>query len=406
VAGRRERAQPWVSTLLRLGSIRSSTARWPSCRPGGADGTPLPVRTPEALRAAVEQARTSDWTEIPQENDMLTSDQLSTVVATAVAAPSVHNTQPWLFDLAPERVDVIADAGRALAHQDPAGRELLISCGAASLHAELAVRGLGHACTVQVLPVAERPELVARIEVGGPVPVTEQEQRLLDAVPRRHTERNPFADWPVPVSLLDDLGAAADVEGLWLQVLTTVDVLELALLQAQAQGALLEDDEALRERASWARTGPAPDGLPADQVPGWPAGRPAPGVVRAGPDTVPDVVLVLGSATDDRTSWVRAGRALARVLLEATACGLVAAPATLPLELPTVRTTLVSTLALRGIPQMVLRVGYPAGLAAERTGRRPVDEVVVGEQGADAGDGERQVTEDRRREDADLSSTG
>jgi nitroreductase len=333
---------------------------------------------------------------------MLTTDQLSTVVSTAVAAPSVHNTQPWLFDVAPERVDVLADPRRALSRQDPAGRELLISCGAASVHAELAVRGSGHSCTVQVLPLADRPELVARIEVGAPVPVTEQEQRLLDAVPLRHTERSPFADWPVPGQLLDDLGAAADVEGVWLQVLTTVDVLELALLQAQAQGAVLEDDEALRERASWARAEPAADGLPADQMPGWPAGRPAPGAVRAGPDVVPDAVLVLGTPTDDRTSWVRAGRALGRVLLEATAAGLVAAPATLALELPTVRTALRATLALRGAPQMVLRVGYPSGLAGEHTGRRAVHDVVVpGQEGT--GSADPAAVEDGRREDAGVA---
>lgn len=65
------------------------------------------------------------------------------------------------------------------------------------------------------------------------------------------------------------------------------------------------------------------------------------------------------------------------MLLEATDAGLVAAPATLALELPTVRDALRGVLALHGAPQMVLRTGYPAGLGTARTGRRPVEQVLV-----------------------------
>ena len=67
------------------------------------------------------------------------------LIAAAVAAPSVHNTQPWLF-----RVD--DDAGppvrrrqsRQLQAQDPDGRALLMSCGAALLNLRLAAEHLGH----------------------------------------------------------------------------------------------------------------------------------------------------------------------------------------------------------------------------------------------------------------------
>ena len=54
------------------------------------------------------------------------------VVAKAVWAPSVHNTQPWRFtaDGGPG-LSLHADAGRRLAVADPDGREMMISCGAA-----------------------------------------------------------------------------------------------------------------------------------------------------------------------------------------------------------------------------------------------------------------------------------
>jgi Nitroreductase family len=308
---------------------------------------------------------------------MLTPDQIRAVVETATLAPSVHNSQPWRFTCDGTRVDVHADPARALPRQDPDGRELLISCGAASLLAELAVRGLGRSCTVEVLPDPLDPHLVARVVVGDESRPSAQDERLLVAVPRRHTDRGPYADEPVPVELLQRLGDLAAQESTWVQVLTTADVLELAVLQAHAQQALLADAQALQERAAWGRTGAGPDGMPAALVPGWAAGSATSAPVRVGPDSVLDVVLVLGTGDDDRASWVRAGRALARVLLEATASGLVVAPATLALEMPTVRRALTATLGLRGAPQMVLRTGYPSGLALPPTGRRPVAEVLL-----------------------------
>lgn len=308
---------------------------------------------------------------------MLTATQARVVIETATSAPSVHNSQPWLFTLSPDALSVLADPRRTLRHQDPRGRELLISCGAASLHAQLAVRDLGLSGATTLLPDEDEPNLVAQISLAAGPPATDVERRLLAAVPRRHTDRSAFADWPVPVDLLDRLRAAAEVEGAWLQVLTTADLLELALLQAHAQAALNADEPALRERASWARTSPRPTaGVPADLVPGYgPAGTTPPAARSDG--SVPDVVLVLGTAGDDPGDWVRAGRALARVLLEGTCAGLVGAPATLALELPTVRDALTAALALRGAPQMVLRTGYPAGPGTEQVGRRGVEDVLL-----------------------------
>jgi hypothetical protein len=49
------------------------------------------------------------------------------VVAAAVWAPSVHNTQPW-FSADGQELSLHADAGRQLRVADPRGREMMISC--------------------------------------------------------------------------------------------------------------------------------------------------------------------------------------------------------------------------------------------------------------------------------------
>lgn len=104
------------------------------------------------------------------------ADTVRTVVETAEQAPSVHNSQPWHFLAAGDRIDVRADRGRWLRQIDPTGRQLHISCGAATEFARLAVRALGRDCTVDAGPLGEDPELLARLTAGLPRPPTETER--------------------------------------------------------------------------------------------------------------------------------------------------------------------------------------------------------------------------------------
>lgn len=84
---------------------------------------------------------------------MTTEEIVRYVVARAVWAPSVHNTQPWRFtaDDGP-RLSLYADADRRLAVADPDGREMMISCWAALFTIRLALRSLGYIPETRVLP--------------------------------------------------------------------------------------------------------------------------------------------------------------------------------------------------------------------------------------------------------------
>ena len=75
------------------------------------------------------------------------------VIGAAVWAPSVHNTQPWRFAARAGEISLYADPDRRLAVADPAGREMLISCGAALFTARLALRYLGYVPEVTILPI-------------------------------------------------------------------------------------------------------------------------------------------------------------------------------------------------------------------------------------------------------------
>lgn len=68
------------------------------------------------------------------------ADQWHFLINYALLAPSEYNTQPWLFRVQGNSVEICADYSRSLPVVDPQDRELLISCGAACLNLRLAQR--------------------------------------------------------------------------------------------------------------------------------------------------------------------------------------------------------------------------------------------------------------------------
>lgn len=130
----------------------------------------------------------------------------------ATAAPSIHNTQPWLFRLGGDTVDVLVDRRRQLARLDPEGREMFVSVGAAVFNLRVAVWAHGRAVRVRLLPDRNQPDLAARVSLERAATPPAAAVALAEAIPRRHTNRRPFADKPVPFGILEELAAAAVVE--------------------------------------------------------------------------------------------------------------------------------------------------------------------------------------------------
>ena len=323
------------------------------------------------------------------------------VVAAAVRAPSIHNTQPWAFLAHGDRLEVFVDRERALPVLDPTGRQQVVSCGVAVEFALVALRAGGHAAEADLLP--ERPDAdhLARIRVTGGAEPTVEGRDLAEAIGRRHTVRAAFDPRAVPDELVGRLQDVAGDFGVWLKPITREEEeVATAFLVSQAEEIERGAPDYLTELQHWVRTDPdAVDGVPVATLPSDdPATRPSnwlirdfiagqhaehrflpPGDPSASPPVVerPAVVL-LGTENDDRRAWLDAGRALARLLLHATTAGLVASPLTQALDWPSTRTQLRGRLSLVGHPQMLLRMGYPsaAEAAGAASGRRPVGEVL------------------------------
>jgi hypothetical protein len=90
--------------------------------------------------------------------------------------------------------------------------------------------------------------------------------------------------------------------------------------------------------------------------------------------SIDQCLLVLGTDDDDPASWVRAGEALERVLLEIARLGYTASPLTQVIEVPATHAELRQRLRLSMHPHVVLRVGRAAPTPA--TPRRHLVDVL------------------------------
>ncbi|HVT64187.1 MAG TPA: hypothetical protein VHD81_03475 [Mycobacteriales bacterium] len=320
---------------------------------------------------------------------MIEAEDLRAVAEFAALAPSVHNTQPWRFVETRHSLEIHLDAARGLDFLDPTRRQMFISCGAATEFARLGVRSLGKACTVRLMPDASEADLVARLVVGFPEPPTPAEQRMIDAVPRRYTDRGPYTDESVSGLQLSLIRDAAGERHCWLRVVEqSDDRLAVIRLLETAEAAEASDGGYRQEIAEWQRRERAHDGIPVDRGADWASqhrvsdvplrdfngcgAHPRPGALDP-PQVERDTIVVLGTDRDDSLSWLRAGRALASVLLVLTDADLVSQPLGPALDLPFARAQLRRELGLLGYPQMMLRIGH--GRRAPVTGRREVEEV-------------------------------
>ena len=288
---------------------------------------------------------------------------ITDLVAAASRAPSSHNTQPWRWVAAGDgrRLELYADRSQALPVNDPHGRELVISCGAALFALRVAAAQEGTGALVEPFPDAD-PDHLATVHLTG---APGDEGALYGALAARRTHHGPFAHASIAPETLAALRAAAQAEGACLHVMDALRRGAVAGLVAEADRVLWCDRGWRRELARWFRTRRSGDGLtvsPAALVPtrfaiahldlGRRVGTANARLVERAP-----AVVVLATHEDEPEDWLRAGQALERVLLVATVAGLSAAFENQPCEAsPALRARLGAVLHGR-VPQMVARLG-------------------------------------------------
>jgi nitroreductase len=340
--------------------------------------------------------------------------QLVGAVEDAVRAPSVHNTQPWLWRIGQGRIEqgrieqdgieLHADWNRHLPVTDPDRRDLVISCGAALHHLLVALAARRIAAEVHRLPDPEDSGHLATVLISG---IVREEQAggtagavdaaLYPAIAVRHTDRRRMSRRPVPEDLLTSLAEHATRHGAVLVPVT--DRAErsrlLALLVDAGQAQAIEPGYAAELRMWTGRLADSRDGIPAANVAAPPVGAREPSPLRRfprtnlrqppqrpghGPGDDSAELLVVATPGDADLDRLHAGEATSAVLLSATRLGLATTPLSQALEVPTSREHLGrDVLHIPEEPQLLIRVGWPATGAAElpATPRRSLTNVLL-----------------------------
>lgn len=322
--------------------------------------------------------------------DSWSPEEVSTLARAVTRAPSVHNTQPWKLSFRRRTVTLWERGESGLDGHDPERRDLRISCGAALANLTLAVRASGWKTDVDRGGPAQRPGSLASVCAARREQPSAIDLMQYQAIPRRESWRRPFRHVPVSdmeQAVVADAASWPGAQARW--IMDDEQAHAVAELLSHSSRVFRDDRRYQRELSAWTYSTPSAHGVSDGR--GIPDGAlPRQGVsaigLAASRTQVPDcamlasrigreAVLVLGSSGDGRGDHLLAGEAMQQAWLAATSMGLAVSVMTQPLHLSEVRSGLRDALRMDGVPQVVLRMGYPAAVPEARSPRRDVGEI-------------------------------
>jgi hypothetical protein len=174
------------------------------------------------------------------------------LVAAAILAANPHNSQPWVFQVSPERIDLFADSARNIGAVDPLRREMYVGLGAALENLMLAAPANGYRADLQLLPTPNQPIHAATVQLTtGPTNRSE----LYAQIPNRHTDRSAYKAQAVPTATLAQITAlAADMPDTRVYWYTSdADRSRIGALMVQAAQALTRDRQQSIDDNRWFR---------------------------------------------------------------------------------------------------------------------------------------------------------
>ena len=317
-------------------------------------------------------------------------DLLHEAACVACRAPSIANSQPWLWRINNDVLELRCDPSRQLPVADPYGQLMVISCGVVVHHATVVLAMLRAGVAVERVNDAADPVLLARLRLTGPHAVTAEDMRMHHGLRTRRTDRRPFrGTGPLPASVIELLRDVAAPFGVATHVFDPQQVDFLANAAREAAHIHAKNQSYRNEMATWTtyRNTGTRDGVPPTvAVPQVPRTVPVPNfapdsqpLLEVGPgDDRYTTYLAFATETDTKTDWLRTGEAVSAVLLTATTLGIASSVLSEVVEVPGARALLHALVAPAGFPQLTLRLGLNAsGPEPPPTPRRPCSEVIT-----------------------------
>lgn len=193
-------------------------------------------------------------------------DKIKFLLNFAILAPSVYNSQPWLFKISENKCTFYLDSQIQVKESDPEERNLYISLGCALENLIIAANFFG--VFGKVLPIIENGKFIAAEvsfifkdvmadSMDSPL-INKEYGKLLDFMPRRQNVRGLFRNEAIPPDLLSQLSMFSlleDFSGLRVDFLTNKDqVKSLGKIVSSGVKLSFRNKALRREAAHWMRT--------------------------------------------------------------------------------------------------------------------------------------------------------
>lgn len=314
------------------------------------------------------------------------------MVSYAIKAPSGHNTQPWLFHIKDDVIEIHPDLSRSLPVVDENHRELYISLGCAAENLIIAAGAMGYETRYSVLSNVGHDSFI-RIELWRGNPET---SHLFEQINKRQTNRSVYKGRIISPDTLDMLNILVNDPTVQIHYYEhgTAGFITLQEYVRVGNAIQMMDDDFKKELLSWMRFNwfqikNSPDGLSYKVM----KSPPLPGFLGktiVGSFLKPDAQnktdmekidssshLVLFTLPENTIeNWVQLGRVLQRFLLKTTRLGIDCAFLNQPCEVNKLAAKLPESLDLDGeVPNILLRIGYADPMPYAP--RRNIDDVVT-----------------------------
>ncbi len=310
------------------------------------------------------------------------------LIEQAVKAPSGHNTQPWLFRLDTDGIEIHPNYERSLPVVDPQNRELFISLGCAVENLVMAASEKGLA---SVISVDDRGSIFVRFEPDQTI----EPDLLIDQLSIRQTNRNLYDGKLIPedvIQTLQEMQLPEDIKIHYYKKDSEAFDLITDLIQ-EGNRIQMGNKDFVRELRGWMRLNKqhqdqTNDGLSyavfgAPNLPLFMVKPIMTALLNPKIQNQSDLQKIKSSShlvlfttvSDNLTEWISTGRALQRFLLQSTALGLANAYMNQPIEVPALKTRIMEDFTFAEHPQMLLRIGYCNQIAYSK--RRAVSEVII-----------------------------
>lgn len=318
-------------------------------------------------------------------------DRLKFLLQYAILAPSVYNTQPWIFSIEGDTIQVFIDTTRWQQSGDKDQRDLHLSVGCALENLLVAAYHFGYQCQVDYFPSPAHPMLAATVRLtAGEAGVSPREDPLFEAILHRSTDHHLFSAEPVPPHMISQLTGCCTEMGIVLHTTTDLELLRhVDALTLQADAVKFADPAYRKVIAYCIKQGVFDTDWLLTKLSQLAASH-----LRHTSNQVKDefqilkgapVLGILVAETDDRTTQLKVGQVFERIFLTSVSLGLRVEPITHVLQVPETRSALAKLSLIHGlIPQILFRLGE-AEAGAAHTPRRPGEEVLLESAPVDAG---------------------